>query len=339
MKEQPNYYSILTADVRYDKDLKPNAKILYSEISALSHSKGFCFANNVHFAELYDVNRATISRWISQLANKEYITIILVYKPNSKEVKERRLFINDSAKNKIKRVALIENKENATTIKSHTLLENSHSPNDKKLIDNTTSFNTTSNNKKTNKKKVCVSESSNQNDFSISELEIMLNEKKGIKTQPLKAKDERKKVAAKKESVSDADVERVYNAYPTICPYKKSRTQKSRTTNGGKNKSQQIKTIEAHLKNYTVEQLENHTKEYLNDCKPSKTWLKLFSTFLNDIKKNGLFGEENGSNDTEEKMFIWSWLGQAKITGNRQRYEKDKRQYKDCEFVTVQIGN
>ena len=38
--EHPSCYSILTADVRYDKRLKPNEKLLFSEITALSNKRG-----------------------------------------------------------------------------------------------------------------------------------------------------------------------------------------------------------------------------------------------------------------------------------------------------------
>ena len=36
MKEKPRYYAIIPANVRYS-DLKPNAKLLYGEITALSN--------------------------------------------------------------------------------------------------------------------------------------------------------------------------------------------------------------------------------------------------------------------------------------------------------------
>lgn len=78
--EQPNYYSILTANVRYDKNLKANEKLLFSEMTALSNKYGYCTASNRYFAELYQVTDRVIRKWISDLAQLGYLKIILVSK-------------------------------------------------------------------------------------------------------------------------------------------------------------------------------------------------------------------------------------------------------------------
>ena len=62
-KEQPNYYAIIPANVRYAK-ITAGAKLLYAEISCLSNKYGFCYAKNRYFAELYNVTTKTISGWI-----------------------------------------------------------------------------------------------------------------------------------------------------------------------------------------------------------------------------------------------------------------------------------
>lgn len=91
--ENPSYYAILPAKVRYDKDLTANAKLLYSEITSLCNDKGVCWARNEYFADLYDVSKETISRWISQLNKKKYINIKMFYKKGSKEIDKRIISI------------------------------------------------------------------------------------------------------------------------------------------------------------------------------------------------------------------------------------------------------
>ena len=92
--DNPNYYAIIPAQIRYDTDLKANAKLLYGEITALCNEKGICWASNKYFADLYGVSKETISRWISQLAEKKYIFIKIFYKKDSKEVDKRIISIN-----------------------------------------------------------------------------------------------------------------------------------------------------------------------------------------------------------------------------------------------------
>lgn len=73
MSAEQSYYAVIPADVRYDKDLRPNAKLLYAELTSLSNKHGYCWATNEYFAELFGLSAATVSRLISQLAAKGYI--------------------------------------------------------------------------------------------------------------------------------------------------------------------------------------------------------------------------------------------------------------------------
>lgn len=93
MKEMPNYYSILTAEVRYDRNLKDKAKLLYSEITALSDKYGYCYASNKYFAELYGVSVTTISLLIKDLVENGYIESEIIYKEGTKEILNRYLKI------------------------------------------------------------------------------------------------------------------------------------------------------------------------------------------------------------------------------------------------------
>lgn len=97
-EQQKSYYAIIPANVRYDKDLAPNAKLLYGEITALCNEKGYCWASNQYFAELYGVSVLSVKRWVNSLVNKGYVYRTLTYKPNSKEVDKRILSIDSSIK-------------------------------------------------------------------------------------------------------------------------------------------------------------------------------------------------------------------------------------------------
>ena len=96
MLKNSNYYAIIPADVRYDNRLKPNAKLMYGEFTCLCNIYGYCFATNKYFAELYNVSTNTISEWINQLKRYGYINVSLIYKENSKEIQERRIYLRDS---------------------------------------------------------------------------------------------------------------------------------------------------------------------------------------------------------------------------------------------------
>ena len=89
MKEQPNYYAIISAEVRYDKNLTANAKLLYAEITALLNINGECFATNKYFSNLYGKSTVTISKWVSELVANGYISTHYIYKGNTKEIEKR----------------------------------------------------------------------------------------------------------------------------------------------------------------------------------------------------------------------------------------------------------
>lgn len=91
--ERPGYYGILPANIRYDKNLKPMEKIMYSELTALSNKNGYCNATNSYFSELYEVSKNTVSLWIGDLEKAGYIKTKLIYESGTKNIKERRIYI------------------------------------------------------------------------------------------------------------------------------------------------------------------------------------------------------------------------------------------------------
>ena len=91
MEQQKNYFAVIPASVRYDKNLKPISKLLYGEITALCNEKGYCWASNGYFAELYEVSNDTISRAIKQLEECGHIKC--VYDKKQQNNDKRRIFI------------------------------------------------------------------------------------------------------------------------------------------------------------------------------------------------------------------------------------------------------
>jgi hypothetical protein len=121
MRDKPNYYAIIPADVRYDTDITPNAKLLYGEITALCNKEGHCWATNNYFADLYGKNKKSISAWIKQLKDKGHIRVEMRYKPGGKEIEARYIHLT-----------------------THPQEENKTTPPPEKVTDNTTVNNTTS---------------------------------------------------------------------------------------------------------------------------------------------------------------------------------------------------
>ena len=131
-REQPNYYSIIPANVRYDENLKANEKLLYGEITALANKNGYCWAENKYFAELYKVHKKTVSEWIGNLEKQGYISIKLEYIKGTKQVSKRYIYIKHPIHEKADRYPRKD---------SHPI----HEKTEEEL--NTTSINNTSTNK------------------------------------------------------------------------------------------------------------------------------------------------------------------------------------------------
>ncbi|CAK1227472.1 DNA replication protein DnaD (DnaD) [Fructobacillus tropaeoli] len=124
MNEQPNYYAIIPASIRYDEKLLKGSVLLYGEITALSNQKGFCWASDNYFAELYGVDKRSIQRWLSSLEENGYINRIV--QKEGKKIVSRSIKLGD------------KNVSNLVTKTSY--------PSDKNVRENSTSINTTNNN-------------------------------------------------------------------------------------------------------------------------------------------------------------------------------------------------
>ena len=152
---QRNYYAIIPANVRYDKNLKDKAKLLYGEITALCNEKGYCWASNRYFAELYSVSIKTISTLIKNLIDNGYIYSEIIYKDGSKEIDKRYLKLTNKP---------IEN------IVKTPMEEKVNTPMEEKVKDNNTIFNNTIiNNKKEKKEKASSKNNKSEIDMLIEE--------------------------------------------------------------------------------------------------------------------------------------------------------------------------
>ena len=102
MKEKPNYYAIIPAEVRYSKTLTPNAKLLYAEITALCNMNGKCTASTQYFCRLYEVSKVSVQKWLKNLEDNNHIRRVNKYKPHSKQIECRVItLVNVPSKEKL----------------------------------------------------------------------------------------------------------------------------------------------------------------------------------------------------------------------------------------------
>lgn len=73
--KKPTYDINIPASVRFDTELCLAARMLYGEINALCDERGYCWASNQYFAQLYQVKRKAVSRWIQQLEERHYVRV------------------------------------------------------------------------------------------------------------------------------------------------------------------------------------------------------------------------------------------------------------------------
>lgn len=135
----PNYYSILTAEVRYSTEINADEKLLYSELSALSNKNGYCHANNTYFANLYNLSNRAISSRLSRLEKAGFIKIVI----DKKAGNQRKIYLSEAYRSKHRDP--IEDKRNTYRSQLPDPIEASFQHNNINRIiqDNNTSINNT----------------------------------------------------------------------------------------------------------------------------------------------------------------------------------------------------
>ncbi|AJA81616.1 helix-turn-helix domain-containing protein [Levilactobacillus brevis] len=115
--EKPNYYAIIPASVRYDNNLPSKASLLYGEITALCNQKGYCWASDSYFANLYGVGKSTIQTWLKALEDDGHISRDVIYKEGTREIEHRYIRISVESIPKNQGTPILKNqRDNITSI-------------------------------------------------------------------------------------------------------------------------------------------------------------------------------------------------------------------------------
>lgn len=88
------YYAVIPTTILFNERLKPNEKLLYALVTALSNKEGYCYASNKYLGEKLGVDPVTVSRWLTDLRRNHYIFVDIMRNEN-KEIICRRIYQND----------------------------------------------------------------------------------------------------------------------------------------------------------------------------------------------------------------------------------------------------
>lgn len=119
------YYAVIPATVLFNKELKPNEKLLYALITSLSNKEGFCYASNKYLGEKLGVDHKTVSRWLGDLRRYNYL-IIDIIRNEQQEIIQRKIYPND--------IPYLSKNHSPYTLKHHY-------PSDEKSEDNNINYN------------------------------------------------------------------------------------------------------------------------------------------------------------------------------------------------------
>lgn len=73
--QKPGFWAVLPASIRYDERIPPNAKLLYAELSSLTDTYGYCFADDDYFHDVFGFSIRSIQRLLNTLQESGYIRI------------------------------------------------------------------------------------------------------------------------------------------------------------------------------------------------------------------------------------------------------------------------
>lgn len=92
MSKHQSYYMVLPSEI-WDAEITARAMILYGHITVLANKKKYCYANNAYFEKTMKSSNSSIARAMKELEDKGFIRREIIYKENSKEIEERKIFL------------------------------------------------------------------------------------------------------------------------------------------------------------------------------------------------------------------------------------------------------
>ena len=81
----------IPAEILLNEDLSDKEKIILAIIMYLSEETKSCFASNKYIANIVKVTHERVSKIISSLKDKGYVSVKLKYKTDSKEIEQRQI--------------------------------------------------------------------------------------------------------------------------------------------------------------------------------------------------------------------------------------------------------
>ena len=111
-------------EILTDKKLSDKEKNIYAIILYLSKENDYCYLTNKSISELLNISITQVSKLINSLKNKNYISIELIYKENSKQIEMRKL------------IPIVKNNDTYLTKVKYPLQPNFNTPIEEKFKDN-----------------------------------------------------------------------------------------------------------------------------------------------------------------------------------------------------------
>ena len=111
-------------EILTDNKLSDKEKYIYAIILYLSKENDYCYLTNKSISELLNISITLVSKLVNSLKDKNYISIELIYKENSKQIEMRKL------------IPIVKNKDTYLTKVKYPLQQNFNTPIEEKFKDN-----------------------------------------------------------------------------------------------------------------------------------------------------------------------------------------------------------